>query len=308
VVARTALGRAQRLLLVGHLDTVPPDGNATPRLVGDELWGRGAADMLGAVAVFLQLAAELREPEVDLTYVFYAREEVAAQHSGLEEVFSLRPDLLAGDAAIIGEPTDGGVEAGCQGTARLRVTLGGRRAHTARAWMGRNAIHRLAPILGALAGYEERRPVISGLQFREALQAVAVEGGVAGNVVPDAATLTINSRFAPDRTAPEAFAAVEAVVAPFLEPGDRIELVECSDAARPGVDHPLLAQLASLAAGPVQPKLGWTDVARFSARGVPAVNFGPGDATLAHRADERVEADCLMAVYSALARLVTGGG
>jgi succinyl-diaminopimelate desuccinylase len=253
------------------------------------------------------LALAVPEPAVDVTYVFYAREEVAGRYSGLEEVFVARPELLAGDAAILGEPTSGAVEAGCQGTLRATVRLAGQRAHTARPWMGRNAIHRLAPLLAALGAHEPRQPVISGLQFREALQAVAVEGGVAGNVVPDAASLTLNRRFAPDRTVAEAFAEVEALCAPFLEAGDAIELVESSDAARPGIDHPLLARLAVLAARPVQPKLGWTDVARFSARGVPAVNFGPGDATLAHRADERVEVGCLLAVYTALATLVTTG-
>ncbi len=305
VVARTELGRPQRLLLVGHLDTVPAEGNATARRVGDEVWGRGAVDMKGALAVFLALAHQVAEPAVDVSYVFYAREEVAAVHSGLEELFVGRPDLLAGDAAIIGEPTDGQIEAGCQGTARLRVTLAGRRAHTARAWMGRNAIHRLGPVLSAVAAHESRRPVVAGLRFHEALEAVSVSGGVAGNVVPDTAEVLINVRFAPDRTVDEAVAAATDVVSAALEDGDRVEVVDQAAGAWPGVDHPLLAPLVERYGLAVHPKLGWTDVARFAGRGVPAVNLGPGAPELCHTADERVEGDSLARVHAVLLDLIT---
>jgi succinyl-diaminopimelate desuccinylase len=229
---------------------------------------------------------------------------VAAEHSGLEELFRLRPDLLVGDAAIIGEPTDGAVEAGCQGTARLRVTLSGRRAHTARAWMGRNAIHRLGPVLAAVAGHEPRRPLVEGLQFCEALQAVSVTGGVAGNVVPDTASVELNLRFAPDRRGDEAIDDVRALLAPHLDDGDRLEVVDLAAAAYPGAAHPLLAPLVSRFHLPVRPKLGWTDVARFSARGIPAVNLGPGRSELAHTAGERVSGAGLEAVHHLLRELV----
>ncbi len=307
VVARTRQGRAARLVLAGHLDTVPANENGTPRIDGDMLWGLGSADMKGGLAVMLELAAEIPDPAVDVTWIFYTAEEVAAEHSGLGYLFTHRPDLVAGDAAVLGEPTDGVLEAGCQGTMRVRVTLAGARAHTARPWMGRNAIHRAGPLLAALADYEGRRPVIDGCEFREAIQAVFVEGGVAGNVVPDRVVLTLNHRFAPDRTVDEARAHVEAVVAPHLDEHDTVELVDAAGAAAPGLTHPLLAGLRERRQLPVRAKLGWTDVARFAAAGVPAVNFGPGDSTLAHTKDERVDRASLQAVHAALADLLHHG-
>lgn len=305
VVARTQLGRRRRLVLGGHTDTVPGNGNERARLDGDLLWGLGTADMKGALAVMVELAATLREPAIDVTYVFYAREEVASVHSGLEELFQSRPDLLVGDVAVLGEPTGGCIEAGCQGTLRAKVTLRGARAHTARPWMGRNAIHRLGAVLGALTEFEPRRPVVGGLQFREAMQAVTVSGGGTGNVVPDEAWVLINHRFAPDRDVQAALGEVERVVGPYLEDGDGLELVEHAPAGVPAMDHPLFAALQARAGGEVQAKLGWTDVARFSARGVPAVNFGPGDATLAHHADERVDGAALLHSYQVLRGLLT---
>ena len=307
LVARTDLGRPRRLVLAGHTDTVPANGNATPRREGGTLWGLGTADMKGALAVMVELALRVPEPAVDVTYVFYAREEITAAESGLEELFVARPDLLEGDVAVLGEPTDGEVEAGCQGTLRLEVMLRGQRAHSARPWMGRNAVHRLGPLLALLDGHESRQPVVGGLQFREALQAVAVTGGVAANVVPDAATVTLNHRFAPDRTPEEAEAAVRDLVGPLLEDGDEVTLSDAAPGAAPTLDHPLLAALVERNALGVRAKLGWTDVARFAARGVPAVNLGAGDSTLAHHVDERVEGDRLAATYRALHDVVANG-
>jgi len=305
LVARTSLGRPTRVVLAGHTDTVPPNGNERARIEGDVLWGLGASDMKGGLAVMLALAETVPEPAVDVTWVFYAGEEVAAVHNGLAHLAADRPELLAGDIAILGEPTDGEIEAGCQGTMRLEVTLRGARAHSARPWMGRNAIHRLGPLLQDLATVETRRPVVDGCEYREALQAVGVTGGVAGNVVPDAVTLTINHRFAPDRTPAEAEAWVRSVLAPHLEDGDAVEVVDLAPAARPGLSHPVLRALVEQHGLPVRAKLGWTDVARFSALGVPAVNLGPGDATLAHAADERVSRDSLERTYRVLRAVLT---
>lgn len=307
LVARTSLGRPLRLILAGHTDTVPVNGNATPRREGGGLWGLGSADMKGGLACMVELALAVPEPAVDVTYVFYAREEVAAAESGLEELFGARPDLLEGDCALLGEPTGGQVEAGCQGALRLAVTLSGERAHSARPWMGRNAVHRLAPLLTILAEHEPRQPVIDGCRFHEALQAVAVDGGVAANVVPDRATVTLNHRFAPDRSAGEAEAAVRDLVAPVLEVGDAVEVIDVAPAAAPSLDHPLLAALVARNGLSVTAKLGWTDVARFAARGVPAANFGPGESTLAHTADEHLDGATLDATYLALHDLVTAG-
>jgi succinyl-diaminopimelate desuccinylase len=307
LVARTDLGRTQRLVLAGHTDTVPPNGNERARLEGDVLWGLGTADMKGGLAVMLALARTAVEPAVDLTYVFYAREEIAAVHSGLEEILAEDPSLLEGDAAILGEPTDGTIEAGCQGTMRVEVVLAGARAHPARPWMGENAIHRAGALLQDLHAYQERRPVLAGCEYREAMQAVAIEGGVAGNVVPDEARLLINHRFAPDHDVDQAFAHVQEVLAPHVRPDDRVELVDAAAGAPPGLDHPLLAALAEREGLPVRAKLGWTDVARFAQLGVPAINLGPGDATLAHNADERVTRDQLERTWTAISNLVAQG-
>jgi succinyl-diaminopimelate desuccinylase len=307
LVARTQLGRPVRVVLAGHTDTVPANGNARPLIDGDVLWGLGSSDMKSGLAVMWELARRHREPAVDVTYVFYAREEVAAVHSGLGELFEQRPDLLQGDVAILGEPTDGEIEAGCQGTVRFRVALQGARAHTARAWMGRNAIHRLGGLLSAIAQDEPRRPEILGCRFHEALQVVRVEGGVSGNVVPDHVEIDLGHRFAPDRTPEEAEAHVRELLAPFLEPGDTVELVDLSPAALPAVDHPCIAALIERHRLGVRAKLGWTDVARFAERGVPAVNLGPGDSALAHTAEEHVRRDSIERAFAALDDLLAVG-
>ena len=307
LVARTDLGRDQRLILAGHTDTVPANGNQRSRLDGDRLSGLGAADMKGGLAVMLELASTVAQPAVDLTFVFYAREEIAAAESGLGELLRDRPDLLTGDAALVGEPTSATLEAGCQGTMRIRVTLAGQRAHSARPWMGRNAIHRAGPVLSAVADSTERSPVIDGCQFREALQVVLIDGGVAANVVPDQVVMTLNHRFAPDRSPAQAEAHVREVVAPWLDSSDTFEVVDVAVAAPPASSHPLIAALIARNQLSVGAKLGWTDVARFAQIGVPAANFGPGDAAIAHTADEFVTGRDLDAVFTALDDLVRHG-
>ncbi len=309
LVARTDLGRPMRLVLAGHTDTVPANGNEGARIDGDRLSGLGATDMKGGLAVMVELARTVAEPAIDLTYVFYAREEVAADQSGLLELQQQRPDLLSGDAALLGEPTSSIIEAGCQGTMRIRVTLAGERAHTARAWMGRNAVHRAAPLLAALDAYQPRQPELLGCRYHEGLQVVRVEGGVAGNVVPDRVELLINHRFAPDRTPDEAIAHVHDVVEPWLDldGGDTFEVVDVAAGAAPAVDHPLIATLIERNHLDVVAKLGWTDVARFAALGVPAANFGPGDASIAHTAGEWVGRAEIESAFAALDDLVRGG-
>jgi succinyl-diaminopimelate desuccinylase len=305
-VARTHLSRPYRLVLAGHLDTVPPNGNERARLEGDVLWGIGAADMKAGCAVILDLARSVPEPTCDVTYVLYECEEVEARHNGLRRLLAERPDLVAGHAAVLGEPTGAVVEAGCQGTLRIAVTMAGVRAHSARPWTGTNAIHRLAPLLARAAAFAGRRPVLDGCEFAEALSAVRVEGGVAGNVVPDRAVVHLNHRFAPDRDTGEALARLREYLAPVVdeEAGDTVELLDAADGAVPGLSHPLLAGLVA-GAGPARAKLGWTDVAFFSARGVPATNFGPGDPELAHAAGERVDRAQLETVHAALGALLS---
>jgi succinyl-diaminopimelate desuccinylase len=309
LVARTDLGLGMRLILAGHTDTVPVNDNAGARVDGDTLWGLGSCDMKGGLAVQLELARTVATPAVDVTYVFYECEEVAAEHNGLVKLLRSHPELLEGDAAILGEPTDARVEAGCQGSLRAAVRLAGARAHTARPWMGRNAIHRLGEVLARFAAYEERRPVLNECEFREALQAVGVKGGVAGNVVPDLAEVTVNHRFAPDRTVAEAEAHVRSLLEGVLDEagGDAFEVLDASAPAPPALDHPLLASLVTSTGQPPRAKLGWTDVSFFAAAGIPATNFGPGDPTLAHTRDEHVERASIEAAYHALHRLLVGG-
>jgi succinyl-diaminopimelate desuccinylase len=290
VVARTSLGRAQRLVLAGHLDTVPPNDNAEARIEGDTLWGVGASDMKGGLAVMLDVATTAAQPGIDLTWCFYAREEIGRADSGLLELWTERPDLLAGDAAILGEPTGALVEAGCQGTMRLTISLRGVRAHTARPFTGRNAIHRLGSLLERVSGWEGRTARLDGCDFAEQLQAVGVDGGVAGNVVPDAANVTLNFRYAPDRDAAQAESFLRELLAGTFDEadGDGFVVVDASDGAPPSLGHPLLATLVKATGTAPRAKVGWTDVASFWEHGVPAANFGPGDPLLAHHPDERV--------------------
>ncbi|HZU74603.1 MAG TPA: succinyl-diaminopimelate desuccinylase [Acidimicrobiales bacterium] len=308
VVARTRLGRPSRLILAGHLDTVPANGNERAKIDGDVLWGLGSADMKGGLAVFLDLARTVPEPRFDLTFIFYVCEEVEQIHSGLLQIEHQRPDLLEADAAVLGEPTGGCIEAGCQGSLRARLTLGGVRAHTARPWMGVNAVHRLAPVLAAVAEFPLRQPVLDGCRYREALQAVRVEGGVANNVVPDRVSVVLNHRFAPDRDVDAAFAALREGLAAHLDDaaGDMLVLEDHSAPAPPGLGHPLLGELAALTGRPPRAKLGWTDVSFFAARGMAATNFGPGDPEVAHTADERLERSDLLGVHRVLLSLLAG--
>lgn len=308
VVARSD-GTGPRVVLAGHLDTVPPSGNERPVRHGDVVAGLGAADMKGGLAVMLALAGHDRPPPAPATWVFYAAEEVARRHSGLLAVAAARPELLEGEVAVLGEPTGAVVEAGCQGVLKLLVSVGGSRAHTARPWTGVNAIHRLGPVIGQVAAAPERQPVIDGCRYREALQSVGVEGGGAANVVPDRAALRLNHRFAPDRDAAEAEAAVRELLAPVLDEGrgDRVEVLDGAPAAPPALGHPVLKALVAAAGEPPRAKLGWTDAAFFAERGVPAANFGPGDPELAHRPDEWVSARQLAAAHRTLLQLLWPG-
>jgi succinyl-diaminopimelate desuccinylase len=294
IVARTELGRPERVILAGHIDTVPVAGNLPSRANGARLYGCGTSDMKSGVAVQLRLAARLPAPSRDVTYVFYECEEVAAERNGLLRLSRSAPELLAGDFAVLMEPSAGRIEGGCQGTLRAEVTATGKRAHTARSWMGRNAIHEADGILAVLRAYTPREPEVDGLRYHEGLNAVAIRGGVAGNVVPDECVVTVNYRFAPDLDGQRAAEVVRSLFSDWP-----VTLLDVAEGARPGLGHPAAAAfVATVGAGlgPPRAKLGWTDVARFSALGIPAVNYGPGLPELAHTAGEYVEtpaiADC----------------
>jgi succinyl-diaminopimelate desuccinylase len=290
VVARTERGLERRVVLAGHLDTVPANGNQRPRRDGDVLHGLGTADMKGGVAVLLALADDLvrlDRARFDVTIVLYEGEEVADEHNGLRRLFAEAPQLVQGDLAVLLEPTGGWVEAGCQGTIHVRATFDGVRAHSARPWMGTNAIHRAAPFLDRCARFDAATVDVDSLEYREALQVVRIEGGIANNVVPDRCTVVVNRRYAPSRSLDEA---VAEIVAFCTEAGaDHVDVLNASTAAPPNLTHPLIAEMIGVYDLPVRPKLGWTDVARFAAHGIAACNFGPGDPELAHTADERVD-------------------
>jgi succinyl-diaminopimelate desuccinylase len=302
VLARTALGRPSRVLLAGHLDTVPAADNLPSRRDGDLLHGCGTADMKSGVAVFLHLAATLATPAHDLTLVFYDCEEIESAANGLGRIERELPEWLAADVAILGEPTGGYIEAGCQGTLRVVISASGTRAHSARPWLGDNAIHKLGAVLDRLAGYQARNVDIDGCTYREGLSAVRIDGGVAGNVIPDAASVTVNFRFAPDRS-PDA--ALEHVHEVFDGLDVRMEQTDLAAGALPGLSKPAAKALVEAAGGQVRAKYGWTDVSRFAARGIPAVNYGPGDPNLAHRRDERVPVGQITAAANMLRRYLS---
>jgi succinyl-diaminopimelate desuccinylase len=287
VLARTNLGRPSRVILAGHLDTVPVNDNFPHHITGsgDErvIHGLGTVDMKSGDAVFLNLAATLTDPKFDLTFIFYDLEEVASHLNGLGRVERELPEWLEGEFAIVGEPSGGVIEAGCQGTMRFIVRTKGIRSHTARAWMGKNAIHAMSAAMDRLAAYEPRKVTIDGCHYREGLQAVRISGGVAGNVVPDECELTVNFRFAPDRTGAQAAEHVKEVFAGF-----DVEVTDLAEGALPGLSSPAAQALLAAAGGKAVAKLGWTDVARFAALRIPAVNFGPGDPLLAHTQQENV--------------------
>lgn len=299
VLARTNLGRPSRVILAGHLDTVPIADNVPSRRDADHIYGCGASDMKSGDAVFLHLAATVGEPAHDVTLIFYDCEEIEATANGLGRIERELPEWLRADVAILGEPSGGYIEAGCQGTMRAVVSATGTRAHAARSWLGDNAIHKLGGVLDRLSAYEGRIVDIDGCTYREGLSAVGIDGGVAGNVIPDAASVTVNFRFAPDRTVDQAFAHVRGV---FDGLDVAIELADAAAGALPGLNSPAAGALVAAADGLVRAKFGWTDVARFAALGIPAVNYGPGDPNLAHRRDERVSVDQITAVTASLRR------
>lgn len=304
IVARTNLGRASRVVIAGHIDTVPVAENlpVERRVVNgqDVLWGRGTVDMKAGVAVQLKLAAELSSPNVDLTWIFYDHEEVEASLNGLGRISRNRPELLASDFAVLCEPTAALVEGGCNGTMRVDVTLRGVKAHSARAWMGKNAIHAAAEVLEALNVYKTQSVEVDGLTYRESLNAVLIRGGIATNVIPDECVITVNYRFAPSKSGVDAEAHLREVFA-----GHELVVVDVAEGARPGLDRPEAQAFLAASGVEARPKYGWTDVARFSALGIPAVNYGPGDPNKAHADDENCPIEQIYACENGLRAWLT---
>ena len=299
IVAKTSLGRAQQVVIAGHLDTVPVAGNLPSKLMSFEreqvIWGRGTVDMKAGVAVMLKLAAEITEPSFDVVWVFYDQEEIEASKNGLGRLVRNHPELIKGDFAILCEPTAATIEGGCNGTMRIELELSGIKAHSARPWMGSNAIHKLGGVLNILNAYIPEEIEVDGLVFRESLNAVLVAGGIAGNVIPDSATVTLNYRFAPSRSIEDATDYVRT-----LFPDTQFTVVDSAAGAKPGMNSPEAQAFVAAVNKSVSPKYGWTDVARFSQMGIPAVNYGPGDPNKAHADDENVPASQIYACEAGL--------
>jgi succinyl-diaminopimelate desuccinylase len=304
LVARTDVGGPERVLVCGHIDTVPAAHNLPHRLVtvdGEErLAGLGSCDMKGGIAVALALAANLSEPTRDVTYVFYEAEEIEERYNGLKRLADSRPDLLAGEFAVLMEPSAAGVEAGCQGTLRAEIHMAGRRSHSARSWLGANAIHAAADVLARLADYTPARVTIDGLEYREGLNAVGITGGVAGNVIPDECVVTVNYRFAPTLTPELAVRHVQTVFDGF-----DVRIVDLAAGALPGLTHPAAQAFLERTGAEPRPKFGWTDVSRFTALGIPAVNYGPGDPSLAHTREEYVPIEQVRSTYDVMRAWLT---
>jgi succinyl-diaminopimelate desuccinylase len=303
VIATNHADRGDRVIIAGHLDTVPANGNLPHHVESERIYGLGAADMKGGVAIALQLAATVTDPVCDITFIFYESEEVSSEFNGLQKISDIAPEFLVADFAVLMEPSNANIEAGCQGTIRANITTRGERAHSARSWMGKNAIHQTREILEILENYEPSRPVIDGLTFREGLNAVAITGGIAGNVIPDLCCVTVNYRFAPDKSVDQAIAHVKETFA-----GYEVEITDQAPGALPGLSHPAARAFLDATGATVAPKFGWTDVARFSAMGTPAVNYGPGDPSIAHSQGEFVNVDELVSVAKNLRRWLTEQG
>jgi succinyl-diaminopimelate desuccinylase len=284
IVAKTSLGRSQQVVIAGHIDTVPVAENLPSKLMSFEreqvIWGRGTVDMKAGVAVMLKLAAEITEPSFDVVWVFYDQEEIEA---------------FKGNFAILCEPTAATIEGGCNGTMRVELELSGIKAHSARPWMGSNAIHKLGGVLEVLNSYIPQEIEVDGMVFKESLNAVLVSGGIASNVIPDSATVTLNYRFAPSRSVEEATEYLRT-----LFPDNLFTVVDSASGAKPGMNSPEAQAFVAAVNAPVNPKYGWTDVARFSEMGIPAVNYGPGDPNKAHADDENVPASQIYACEAGL--------
>lgn len=304
IVARTLFGRNERVVIAGHLDTVPVAGNLPSQRVivdgEDRLYGRGTCDMKGGVAVQLSVAAEVSEPVRDITWIFYDHEEVDAERNGLNRLARTRPELLAADLAVLMEPTAAAIEGGCQGTLRVAVRSFGVAAHSARSWLGKNAIHAAGEVLRRLEAYEPAQVLVDGLLYREGMNAVAITGGIAGNVVPDRCEVVVNYRFAPDKDEAAALGEIRR-----LFEGYEVELLDFALGARPGLQLPAAKAFAEAVGGEPRPKYGWTDVARFTALGIPAVNFGPANPNQAHADDEYCRVADVHSCRDALVRWLT---
>jgi succinyl-diaminopimelate desuccinylase len=292
----TERGERPLVLLAGHLDTVPAQGNWPGRRAHGRVEGLGASDMKGGVAVMLKLALAQPPASVDVGYVFFGREEVPAAEGALQPLLEREPGLREADLAIVLEPTANAVHAGCLGNINARWTFSGRSGHSARPWLADNAIERAARGVLALSSIEPEDVLLDGLRYRQVVSVTTIEAGVARNVIPGNARADVNFRYSPALD-PDA---AERLLRGWCEPHGELELLSSSRGVRPPLANPLVAGLAEATGAAVQPKQAWTPVADFAQFGIDAVNLGPGDPALAHRVDEHVEIDALVRCHETL--------
>ena len=293
------------VLLAGHSDTVPAQGNLPGHLDGESVRGLGASDMKAGLAVMLELARWLpagqRELAVEPWFLLFGQEEMALEASLLPQVFARCPFLREVRLVLMMEPTANAIQAGCLGNIIARLEFEGVAAHSARPWLGRNAIHEAVRGLQPLAGAEIRDVSVGGLTFREVVSVTTIQGGVANNVIPDRVTCGVNFRYAPDRTPPEA----EQRLRELAGADGRLTIVSNAPPAPVAIANPLLERLRAVGGMAVEPKQAWTPVAEFAQAGFEAVNYGPGDPALAHRRDERVAIPALEESLAVLQRFVS---
>ena len=302
VVSRAASDASrQRLVFAGHLDTVPePDGGIEVRGEGDRVHGRGASDMKAGDAVMLALIEDFdwSESWSEPLFIFYEREEGPHAENGLGVVFEALPEVLDAEAALVLEPTEGALEAGCVGTAQVEVVFRGRAAHAARPWLGENAITKAGEFLATLHERAPKEAVVEGLSFYEVMTPTLASGGRAANVVPDSFRINVNYRFAPGKGYEDVRRTFEELLAPFGGAA-AFEIVDYAPSGSVALDNPILERFLSDGVE-VRPKQAWTDVARFAEHGVAAANFGPGTPAQAHQTDEWASLSLLEASYSRL--------
>jgi succinyl-diaminopimelate desuccinylase len=296
------LGGSPEVLIAGHSDTVPEQGNLPGRLADGFLHGLGAADMKGALAVMLALAGELgsRRPALNPQFVIFGGEELPQSNGVLGKLFGTCPSLLEARLAVMMEPTANRLQAGCLGNIKAELVFEGVAAHSARPWLGRNAIH---DAIGALQGPVSLEPydvVLEGLRFREVLSVTEIHGGIANNVIPDQVVCGLNFRYAGSRSPAQA----EARLRELVGTTGKLTVIGNAPSAPVPAGNDLLDRLRQAGDLPMEPKQAWTPVAEFAAHGLDAINFGPGDPRMAHRRDERIAVDAMDTSLEVLRRFL----
>ncbi len=291
VVAECGAADGPLVILAGHFDTVPAQGNRPGRRDADAVHGLGASDMKAALAVMIETALLLRGASKRVALCLFGREELGIAESALTPLLGRDAQLRGAEVALVMEPTDNALQGGCLGNVNATWTFTGRSGHSARPWLADNAITHAAAAITALHAVPAERVEFDGLEFAEVASVTQIAGGIAENVIPDAIACHVNYRYAPGRSAADAEARLQGLCA---DPHASLVIDSNAPSGAVAVRHPLVQELVRAGSLAVAPKQAWTPVAEFAAAGIPAVNFGPGDPAYAHRRDERVRLDALV--------------